>query len=251
MNNNLYYKIIKPEKSLEDFVESFWLLQNHSDHDKEVVVLPDGRIDLIFIKSENKPFQALLLGVGTQPEKAILTSKTVMFVVSFKLLAIEYVLKNPISNLLNSAENLPADFWGFSESDLEDFSLFCIKATKKIQSLIHNNLDNRKQKLFDIIYSLNGEMSVKELSEEVFWSSRQVNRYFNQQFGLSLKTYCNILRFRASFQHIRNGKLFPQENFSDQSHFIREVKKLSGALPKELRQNKNDRFVQFSTLPSK
>ena len=105
--------------------------------------------------------------------------------------------------------------------------------------------------MFDFIYSSNGEITVKELSEKVFWSSRQINRYFNQQFGLSLKTYCNILRFRSSFEHIKQGKLFPQQNFADQSHFIKEIKRLAGVLPKELRKNENDRFIQFSTLDPK
>src|SRR6187551_2773962 len=107
------------------------------------------------------------------------------------------------------------------------------------------------QKLFDLIYSSNGSLPVKELSDKVFWSSRQINRYFNEQFGISLKAYCNILRFRASFSHIKDGKLFPHENFADQSHFIKEVKKLSGVSPKELKRNQNDRFIQFSTLPPK
>jgi|GEM_PF-3923390 len=68
---------------------------------------------------------------------------------------------------------------------------------------------NRNQKLSNLIYTTNGSLTVKAYSEEVFWSSRQINRYFNQTFGLSLKAYCNILRFRASFQQIKEGKLLP------------------------------------------
>ncbi|WP_264564720.1 helix-turn-helix domain-containing protein [Flavobacterium sp. N3904] len=248
MNRDLNYELIKPDKSITEFVESFWLLQNLTENDKEIMVLPDGRIDLIFIKSGSAPFQTTLLGIGTHPDNAILKSNTTMLVVSFKLLAIEYVFKNSISNLLNNAQNLSSDYWNFSLTELNDFTLFYKKATQIIQLLLPTEIDSRKEKLFDLIYSSNGEMTVKELSEKVFWSSRQINRYFNQQFGLSLKAYCNILRFRASFHHIKEGKVFPQQNFADQSHFIREVKKLSGALPKELRQNQNDRFIQFSTL---
>lgn len=248
MNRDFNYELIKPDKSIAEFVESFWSLQNLTESDKEIMVLPDGRIDLIFIKSGSAPFQTTLLGIGTHPDKAILKSNTTMLVISFKLLAIEYVFKNPISNLLNNAQNLSSDYWNFSLTELNDFTLFYKKATQIIQLLLPREIDSRKEKLFDLIYSSNGEMTVKELSEKVFWSSRQINRYFNQQFGLSLKAYCNILRFRASFQHIKSGKLFPQQNFADQSHFIREVKKLSGALPKDLRKNQNDRFIQFSTL---
>ena len=251
MDNDLKYKHSKPDKSLTDFVESFWLLQNHSDSDKEVIVLPDGRIDLFFTQSATEPFHVLLLGIETQHGQATVTPKRQTFAISFKPLSIEYLFQNNIANLLDKAEILPSDFWNFSADDLNNFDLFCEKATQKIQSLLPKDIDERKRKLFELIYSSNGALTVQQLSEKVFWSSRQINRYFNQQFGLSLKAYCNILRFRTSFQHIKDGKLFPQQNFADQSHFIKEVKKLSGVSPKELKRNKNDRFIQFSLLPSK
>jgi len=150
---------------------------------------------------------------------------------------------------LNGAKNLPVDFWGFGIDDLTDFDHFCKKASRKIQENLKEMPDDRKRKLFDLIYSSNGSMSVRELSEKVFWSSRQINRYFNQQYGVSLKSYCNILRFRASLQQIRDGRLFPEQNFADQTHFIKQIKKFSGVVPKELSINKNDRFVLLSALP--
>lgn len=251
MNSDFEYKQINPDKTLDTFVDSFWCLQNLSESDKEIVVLPDGRIDLIFTLSEKEHFSPILLGLGTHSDNTILTAGTKIVAISFKLLATEYILQNTVSNLLDNAQNLSDDFWNLSADDLKNFEIFCIKATQKIQSLLPKEIDIRKQKLFDFIYSSNGEITVKELSEKVFWSSRQINRYFNQQFGLSLKTYCNILRFRSSFEHIKQGKLFPQQNFADQSHFIKEIKRLAGVLPKELGKNENDRFIQFSTLDPK
>jgi AraC-like DNA-binding protein len=248
MNNDFEYKFIKPGKLLGDFVESFWLLKNHSDTDKDVVILPDGRIDLFFSQSATEPFHITLSGLETQPEQATLIAKTSMFAISFKLLTAEYIFQNTVADLLDNAKHLPAGFWGFNASDLNNFDLFCKKATQKIHSLLPKQVDERKRKLFELIYASNGALTVQELSEKVFWSSRQINRYFNQQFGLSLKAYCSILRFRASFQQIKEGKLFPEQDFADQSHFIKVVKKLSGVSPKELKRNQNDRFVQFSTL---
>jgi AraC-like DNA-binding protein len=99
-----------------------------------------------------------------------------------------------------------------------------------------------------LIYTSKGEMSVNELAEKVNWSSRQINRYFTKQLGLSLKAYSTILRFRASLEHIAQGRLFPELNYTDQNHFIKEVKKFSGVAPKELSQNKNDRFILLSVL---
>ena len=251
MNDSLYFQLIKPDKSIEDFVVSFWCLKNVSDSKKDIVVLPDGSIDLIFTKSETEHFQPTLLGIGTLADYAQLTGNTKIFAISFKLLAAEYVFQNPIAQLLNHAENLSANFWDFNETDFSNLELFSKKASVKIQSLLPESIDERKLKLCSLIYESNGEISVKELAEKSYWSRQQINRYFNQQFGLSVKAYCNILRFRASFQHIKEGKLFPENNFADQSHFIKEVKKLSGVSPKELSKNSNERFIQFTTLNSK
>ncbi len=248
MSNDILYRFAKPDIAVADFVAGFWFLQNNSGEDKDVIILPDGRIDLIFSKTDPLTYHSVLLGLETRPDRTTIKARTQMFAISFKLLATEYILQNTVSGLLDSAKTLPPDFWGFHIGDLNDFDFFCQKASRKIQSLLPIAPDGRKQKLFDLVYASNGSVSVRELSEKVYWSSRQINRYFNRQFGLSLKNYCSILRFRASFQHIKEGKLFPEKNFTDQSHFIKEVKKLSGALPKELSKNQNDRFIQFSTL---
>jgi AraC-like DNA-binding protein len=250
MNSDFAFRVIQPDTSIAHFVESFWELRNLSDIDKEIVVLPDGRVDLTFSRSATEPFRIIRSGIETYPQQVMLKGHTIMFAISFKLLAVEYIFRDAIAGILDYAEFLPVNFWHFNAADLNSFDLFCQKATSQVRSLVPAVIDSRKQELFNLLYAAKGDISVKELSEKVYWSSRQMNRYFNEQFGLSLKTYCNILRFRASFGHIKEGKLFPQQNFADQSHFIKEVKKLSGVSPKELKRNHNGRFIQFSTLSS-
>ncbi|UFH52651.1 AraC family transcriptional regulator [Spirosoma sp. KNUC1025] len=247
--HDIEYRVIKPNPELSDFVESFWMLANHSDEEQEVIILPDGRIDIFFSISATEPYHVTLLGLESEPGKSTILPNTVNFAISLKLLAVEYVLDTHIAPFLNTASDLPADFFGFTANDLQDFSEFCAKASDTMAARLDRNIDERKRKLFDLIYTTNGAIPVKELSETVSWSSRQINRYFNQRFGISLKAYCTILRFRASFQHIKEGKLFPEQNFADQAHFIRDVKKYAGVAPKELSRNQNDRFIQFSTLP--
>ena len=246
---DIEWKTAKSSPQLSDFVESFWMLKNTSDIAHETVGLPDGRFDIIFSYSPNEPFNVMLMGLGTESGQHSIPPKIVMFAVSFKLLAIEYLLDIKAASILNTAHPLPTDFWEIKKSDLNDFENFCKKLSVKMLSQIKPDIDSRKQKLFDLIYSSNGSLSVEELSDKVFWSSRQINRYFNKHFGLSLKAYCNILRFKTSLHHIKKGKLFPELNFADQTHFIKEVKKFSGVVPMELFKNQNDRFILLSALP--
>lgn len=251
MSNDLEYKIVKPGKQLSDFVDSFWFLHNQSDVPKDTTGLPDGLVDVLLSKSDTDPFSIAQLGGLTQYEQAKVSANSLIFCISFKLLAVEYIFKENISDIVNSGRLLPEGFWGFTETDMLNFDHFVEKATQKIISLLPEEIDERKRKLFELIYSAKGAITVKELSKKVFWSSRQINRYFKQQFGLSLKAYCNILRFRASLEHIAKGQLFPEENYFDQNHFIKEVKKFSGVAPKELSKNKNDRFILLSAIRQK
>ena len=250
MKSNLNFKLIKPDKSLEDFVYCFSELRNLSDFN-EGIIIPNGKIDLIFSKNKKRQFRISLLGLETKPKHMPRQNVSDFFSISFNPLAIEYVFQQPIADILNKGRNLPADFWGFSIKDLDDFKAFCKKATLKIKTLLPKETDQRKHKLFELIFRTNGEISVGELSEAIHWSPRQINRYFNQQFGISVKAYCNILRFQASLPHIKAGTLSPQLNFTDQSHFIKEVRKLSGVSPKELAKNQNDRFLQFLAVDKK
>jgi len=243
MHEALDYQLLKPDKSLTDYVYCFSSLNNISTIN-EAVIIPNGKIDLILSRNADNRLTIALLGLETKPKHAKVDVIN-FFSVSFNPLAIEYVFGFSIAEILNTAKILPDDFWGFSVDDLNDFSSFCNKASMQIRSLLPKEIDERKRKLFEMIMAANGEISVKELSEKICWTERQINRYFKGQFGLSLKAYCNILRFQASLQHINEGKLYPQLNFTDQSHFIKEIKKLSGVSPKELFKNENDRFLQF------
>lgn len=242
MKSTLHLQIIQPDQSLADLVYCFSYLKNFSNHNGAVII-PNGKIDLIFSKKDNE-HQVALLGLETKP-KYVNHEVSSFYSVSFHPLAIEYLFNLSIADIINSGIILPANFWGFSLEDLDNFEAFCKKIITKIHSILPDKIDERKRNLFKLIVASNGEISVKELSETLFWSQRQINRYFNQQFGLSLKAYCKILRFQASLPHIKNGELSPQLNYTDQSHFIKEIKALSGVSPKALHKNENDRFLQF------
>jgi len=248
MDNGFLYKFIEPDKELTDFVENIGMFSNVTGKPNEIVIIPDGRIDLFFSRAADEPYHVMLRGLDTEPEERAIPPHTLTFAISFKPLGVEYLLSTSIASILNSGTLLPGNFWNFSENDLEDFDSFCRKANQQLLALLPAKIDERKRELFRLVYESHGEMPVKELSEKVFWNSRQINRYFNQLLGLSLKTFCKILRFRESLKHIAHGRIFPELNFADQNHFIREIKEFSGVVPKELLKNKNDRFVLLSVL---
>ncbi|MEO8255273.1 MAG: DUF6597 domain-containing transcriptional factor [Flavobacterium sp.] len=143
--NEIEYKVFKPVPALADFVESFWMLTNHSETEKEIVVLPDGRFDIIFSYSDKAHFNSAFIGLSSGAEQTVFPSKTVMFAVSFKLLAIEYLLDIKTASILNGAQHLPTNFWEITRDDLNNFETFCEKISAKMLALIRPDIDNRKK----------------------------------------------------------------------------------------------------------
>jgi AraC-like DNA-binding protein len=248
-NMSIDYNIIKPEKSLGPYIQFFWHLKNKTPIEKKVIILPDGYFDIIFYSTNNSPFEGLLVGLSTEPTSYTIPSDSVTFSISFKLPAAEYIIKTKLADVLNGRLKLSRHYWEMDHFNVNDFKSFVRTVTGQINEALSDETNTRKQELFNLIYQRSGLITVSEIADTIHWSSRQINRYFSEWFGLTLKKYCTILRYRASFKHIKDGKLFPEAHFSDQAHFIKEIKKFSGVTPKELSRNKDDRFIQFSTLP--
>jgi len=245
------YKEIKPDGFLANFVQCFWYYET-TNTETHHTILPDGYFDLIG-EFENDVLEALeLTGIWTQPKNIVIPKNVKFFAIRFKLLAVEYLFQKELKSILDTSINLPFDFWNFDSYKSDEFDRFASEISAKLEaSLKHlNQIDNRKLKLFEIVYQQKVK-TVSELSNHIFWNSRQINRYFSSQFGIPLKEFLKIVRCNASYDEISNGNISPQTDFFDQAHFIKEIKKYTGVTPKELSKNKNDRFLQLSKSEEK
>ena len=201
-------------------------------------MLPDGYFDIVFAKSPRKGPVSSLIGLWNQEYLCVVPEDGELFGVSFRLLAVDYLLGVKVAPLFNSEAVLSEGFGGITRTDLSDFVSFVEKIKRVLCDMAPKDpIDPRKLELFRTLYMSNGAVKVEDVAKKVNWSSRQINRYFRNRFGISLKSYCNILRYRASFDQLKEKRLFPEQVYADQSHFIRESKKYSGATPKELADN--------------
>jgi AraC-like DNA-binding protein len=242
------YEEIKSNGYLSNFVKCFWASKTLT-RSSEYTILPDGYFDLIVEIKKNKISKVKLTGIWTIPIDINTEIHTEVFAVRFKPLAIELLENIHLKALLNSSINLDTDFIGIDNLAFDNFKDFCRHIENYLQSRIETNktINELKICLFNEIFK-NEIFKVKELSEKVFWTSRQINRYFNFTFGLSLKEYLNILRCNQTYKDISNNRLSQQSKYFDQSHFIKEIKKYTGVTPTELKKNENDRFLQLSTI---
>ncbi len=237
------------EGFISNFIKSFWEFETF-DKQCNYEILPDGFFDLIFEIKNGQITKVSLTGVWTNQIQVTIPKHTKLIGIRFKLISAEYILRQSIKEIKNSETELPTTFLGFENFDFTDFEKVTNSIIEKLQYGLKNlkEIDRRKFELFKIIYEQQGDISIKKLSERIFWNSRQINRYFNSRFGFSLKTFCNILKCHSSLKHIAKGIFFPENDYYDQAHFIKQIKQITGETPTNLHLNKNDRFLQLTTI---
>ena len=248
MKTELEYISLPPPESLHFLIESIWMVRNHSEKSVEGIILPDGKIDLFLYLDHRLNFEIFISGICNEPIVKHPFPKSIMFAVSFYPIAAEFIFKRSFADFQNKKNIKEPGYMGFYMEDMNDFEAFYQKACNTIRLMLTEQIDNRKIKLFDLIVRSKGQLKVGLIAAELGWSSREINRYFRKWFGISLKSYIDIIKFCNSFKEIKSGNFYPDLDYSDQSHFIRAVKKFSGSKPTVLRKNDNDRFIQLTTI---
>ncbi len=245
------YREVHTSGLLNAFVKYFWRYE-HLGEDTEYTILPDACFDLVVDFENNELENIYLTGIWTNPIKLTVTKGATLLAVRFKIIAAEYLLNREIKSLLNGMTILSKDFWNIHLAQCAEFEQFSSDLSKRMIGILNKQpeIDNRKLKLFNLIYSEHFQ-SVKELSEKNGWSNRQINRYFNQYFGFPLKSLLNMVRCNASYPNIVDGKLYPEKDYTDQAHYIKEIKKYTESSPGQLYKNENDRFLQLSAFKVK
>lgn len=242
----MIYKAFEPDPLLTNYIKNYWWCDNASDNRLNYTILPDGCFDLILSFSNDQLQRISLTGLWTQPVDISIEANTQLFGIRFKLLAVDDLLKQHIAALCDSQQIMAPDFWKLDECSFADLQ----NATLRLNAILLSQLgattiDKRKLNLFNLLYQTKGNLTVSQYAQQVCWSSRQINRYFKNRFGVPLKSYCQILKSFASYRQIRKGQHYPEQNYFDQSHFIKDIKKYAGASPTALSENKNDRFLQL------
>lgn len=238
-----YYEI-EPPADISSFVKCFWKYEN-MDEDIQHTIFPNGCFELFMIFYRQSLVTVFLSGIRTEPFEVEVPKDVTVSAVRFKLSAYEYVFNREICSLLNTTLSLDLNYWNLKDSEHLSFEERALNLSHKISEIVTGKeIDPEKMFLLETIYT--PDLNVKDVSIITKWDRRRINRYFNNQFGISLKTFLNIIRLRSSFEAIKRGNLYPDLNYYDQSHYIKEIKKYTGKSPKELSKNEDDRFLQLS-----
>lgn len=250
---NRTYRQISPSKELQDFVEIYWEYKNLDDSPNKMTILPDSFFKLIVYITKGKTTAYFLTGIWTKDIEITVPSQGIVYGIKFKILAPEYIFKEEIASLLLSHRDLSTNFFNIKSIDFDSFENIVNNFEKILITQLNTGkpVESRKLQLSQLLYKMKGEISANEVSKQIYWENRQINRYLNKYLGISLKKYLNMQKLYAAYIQIREGRFFPEKGYYDQPHFIRETKKYTGKTPKELFQEQNDRFIQLKNIQSK
>ncbi len=211
-------------------------------------ILPDGYFDLVVELRNNRIQEIKLTGIWTIAVDVTTPADTTLLAMRFKPLATLLFPDFNFNTLLNTSVVLINNFADLDTNSL-DFPDFCKHMEQYLLRQLNKQkvVDHRKIILFQEILERKN-FSVQALATKSCMTSRQINRYFSTTFGLPLKTYLNIVRLRTTYKNLARQELYPANTYFDQAHYIKEIKKYTGLTPKTLSRNKNDRFLQLSTL---
>lgn len=115
---------------------------------------------------------------------------------------------------------------------ITEFLLARLKASPPRDHLVEESLR--------LIHRNTGSVQVKWLIKHLNISERHFERRFSQVVGLSPQRYIRIKRFNHAVTLIKSGRfarftdVAHTLNYFDESHFIRDIKALSGTTPKDL-----------------
>jgi AraC-like DNA-binding protein len=121
---------------------------------------------------------------------------------------------------------------------LTNFLLAQLKQEKARDTLVEESLRFIHQNI--------GTIHVKSLLEHLHISERQFERRFSQTVGVSPQFYIRVKRFNEAVRLMKTGQfealtaIAHALDFSDQSHFIRDIKAFSGMTPKSLSHKADD-----------
>lgn len=252
MNEQSTYKEIIPTTELKIFVDSFWMHHNNTNSVEKTTIVPDSFFKIVMTLKNGKITAYFMTGLWTEEKTIRIAPQATTLGCRLKILAPEFLLNNEVKPILNSYQQLKLQFLNVDKFDLSNFETIVAQWEKELIKLLpQKEVQGNKLRLTQLLDKMNGDITATEVSNQIYWSNRQINRYLNKFLGVSLKKYLNIQKCYHSYLQIQKGQYFPEKGFFDQPHFIREIKKHTGETPKSLHKNKNDHFIQLKRISKK
>ncbi len=248
IHTDYYYKAICARYGILHFYQ--WTMQEKED----ISAVPDGCIDLVF-EYGDRVMNALACGTVLACHKTIFQYGHTYFGVRFlpgvrpcildtsprELVSCEVNLRE-ITSCMDFLEKMEEQttFTGCVHTFLEEYGRVFEKEQQKTVSCAHVLVDHS----IGMIYQTGGRIKVSQMEKETGYSSRYINKVFNEKLGYGPKFLCKIVQFQnvltcmnsmESRLEKHKGRLTDVAmdfGYYDQPQLIRDFKKFASVTPK-------------------
>ncbi|EQG75911.1 bacterial regulatory helix-turn-helix s, AraC family protein [Clostridioides difficile DA00165] len=243
---------------LRNWISNFTIsFPNQTIISDNYTIIPHGSVTLVFFYDATG-LHSLLFGPTTKPKTVgnIANRCDIILIIEFQPAGFFPLIGIQQSELIDKV--VPFSIINTS-LDLEikkifNESLSIDKLILKLEELLISNIKIEYSYEFilaiQLIIQNSGNISSQEISK-VFYSSRHLNRLFNQYLGLSMKSFSRLVRINKSIKLLNNNKtslmsICNELGFYDIPHFIKDFKIVCGITPQKYRANMSDFYSEIA-----
>ena len=244
---------------LRNWISNFTIsFPNQTIISDNYTIIPHGSVTLVFFYDATG-LHSLLFGPTTKPKTVggIANRCDVILIIEFQPAGFFPIIGIQQSELIDKV--VPFSIINTS-LDLEikkifNESLSIDKLILKLEELLISNIKIEYSYEFilaiQLIIQNSGNISSQEISKKVFYSSRHLNRLFNQYLGLSMNSFSRLVRINKSIKLLNNNKtslmsICNELGFYDIPHFIKDFKIVCGITPQKYRANMSDFYSEIA-----
>ncbi|GAB7531090.1 hypothetical protein PS3A_35020 [Pseudomonas sp. 3A(2025)] len=236
LNSARYEAINTPHPA----ISHFYTLDIETSAD-QIFAVPDGCVDILFDCDTSRP-GAQVCGTPLEAQRVDLLHRHHYFGVRFRPGVIPGFLKSRVEDLAEQQVDLQ-DVMPGAQAMIEHIAR---TAQFGEQMALFNGFaaPELTQKTSDLtamvirkVLAHRGDIRISELEALSGYTGRTLQRQFRQDTGMTPKTFCRIIRCQAALNSINTGvdmsfsDLALDLGFTDQSHFLRDFKKLVSTTP--------------------
>ncbi len=270
------YETFQPTQDLAAIVKCHWVLEIlYTPDTPKQRVIPDGCIEMCFILGDDvRRYQsetdfilqprAMVLGQITKPFFIQPTGDVKTFAVRFYPYGFANFIKQPINALADNETPLSDLFDSATAAKLE-VNITNAASTKERIAIVEkflldelnkqHTIDNIVKSTIETLSQTKGNASILSMIKEDQTTRKSLERKFSAQVGVSPKQLGKIIRLQAALKSMLSGKeetltqVAYENDYYDQSHFIRDFKEFTGTNPKDY--FGNDQMILSSLIYSK
>lgn len=248
------YQIIIPSKSLQPYIECYWLLNVAAPNGFEVSesIFVDGKADLIFNfgdpyrrRGAGDPLlqrRSNLDALREYPVEITQSGQVSLVGVRFKPGGMTPFVDIPAVELKNQLLDIESGFGPeikTIEARLYDLVGEPLKQAALLDSFFKGRFESHKdaklaEAIAESIVLNRGQITINALSERFAYSSRHINRVYQAVYGLSPKFHARVERVQGVLAYlVKQPDITPVElsltcGYYDQSHLSKEFAAFTG-----------------------